>query len=263
MTTEMKNTTRRRFLGLAGIAGAGAVLTGIPAAALSVPTADTTLLNFVLNLKYLQAAYYLCALGRLDELTAAGGDARKVSSSLSGRGMTVYSPFLSQYFGEIADDEVAQVRLLHTHLGRDAQLQPQIDLETAFSKLASGSRSQKTAFNPFESELHFLQGAALLEDISMAALHGVSAQGMSAPTPELLAADAKHAGMVRLMLHQHAGAAGLHLQEVLQGGLLGQITPLAGTHPRQIADVLMGAGLHKGGFFPQGLSGQFQGLYQG
>lgn len=213
--------TRRRFLEIAGFAGAGAVLTGLPAVAVNASPAstDTAGLNFMLNLKYLQAAYYLAALGRLDELTAAGGDAGKVirPASLGRGGMTIYSPFLTQYFGEIADDEVVQLNLLHTQLGRDAQPQPQLDLQTAFTGLITGG--QQANFNPFEDELHFLQGAVLLEDLSTAALRGLSAQRVAAPLPELLAADARHAGMVRLMLHQQAGAAGMHLQEVLQSGL--------------------------------------------
>lgn len=261
---EHSPTTRRHFLGLAGLASASIVLTGVPAAALNAApvSAEATSLNFILNLKYLQAAYYLSALGRLDDLTAAGGDASKVTrpATLPQNGMTVYSSLLTQYFGEMADDEVAQVRLLRRHLCQAAHPQPQLDLADAFSELAKTPTGQKTAFNPFENELLFLQGAALLEDVTTAAIQGVTAQGLAAPLPNLLATDARHAGMIRLMLHQQAGAAGIHLQEVMRDNLLGHQGGALLSTPRQVADVLLGAGRSKGGFFPQGLSGPFQSL---
>ena len=65
MSENSNKPSRRQFLGTAGLVGAGAVLASC-APAMATPgkaNLDAAILNFALNLEYLEAAFYLAAVG--------------------------------------------------------------------------------------------------------------------------------------------------------------------------------------------------------
>ncbi|GBF07174.1 twin-arginine translocation pathway signal [Deinococcus aerius] len=240
MSNDTKGlSTRRKFLGMAGMMGAGAVLSGctnvIAAPSNQDNGLDAAIFNFALNLEYLEAAFYLAAVGRLDELTAAGGDASKVILPAGFTGMgKVGIPGMSadvrSLAEEIADDELAHVKAIRAVLkaaGATPVAQPTLDLGPAFD--AAGRAASKDAikgFNPYANELFFLHGAFIFEDVGVTAYKGAarfiddqSAGGNLENAAGILAVEAYHAGAIRHELYrrrEEVAAAGLKVGQIVQ-----------------------------------------------
>jgi hypothetical protein len=229
------SSTRRKFLGMTGLMGAGAVLSGctnIMAATPVKKNLDAVIFNFALNLEYLEAAFYLAATGRLGELDTAGGDSSKVLlpdgfSGKDGVGVPGLSAGVRAYANETATDEKNHVAVIRAVLKTAAVSQPTIDLRNSF--MAAGSAASGgaiTGFNPFANELFFLHGAFIFEDVGVTAYKGAarllvddSAGGNLENAAGILAVEAYHAGMIRTLLYQRKGemaAAGLTVEQVVQ-----------------------------------------------
>lgn len=160
---------RRRMLGNLGLMGAGAALTACSTVIANPPEQedyDAAILNFALNLEYLEAAFYLAAIGRLAELP--GYSANKIilpegyngtdpSQSLfpamgpvdSGN----YGGNLSvaEYAQEIANDELAHVEFLRTALdgaGAPVADLPTLDLDASFRAAASVAFGLVSGYTP-------------------------------------------------------------------------------------------------------------------
>jgi len=229
-------SSRRKFLGMAGMMGAGAVLSGCTNVMATHPTKanlDAAIFNFALNLEYLEAAFYLAAVGRLGELTTAGGDASKVilpagfTGATNGAGISGMSANVRAMAEEIADDELAHVKVIRAVLGNAAVRQPRLDLGPAFDaagQAASGGAIK--GFNPYANELFFLHGAFIFEDVGVTAYKGAArllvddkAGGNLENAAGILAVEAYHAGAIRTVLYQRraeAAAAGLNVEQVVQ-----------------------------------------------
>ncbi|EYB69365.1 twin-arginine translocation pathway signal [Deinococcus phoenicis] len=228
-------SSRRKFLGMAGMMGAGAVLSGCTSVIATQPSQDNGLdaaiFNFALNLEYLEAAFYLAAVGRLGELTAAGGDAGKVTLPAGYDGRTMTVPGLTgdmlAMAHEIADDEIAHVKVIRSVLKGAAVAQPQLDLSGSF--VAAGKAASNGAianFNPYANELFFLHGAFVFEDVGVTAYKGAArflddqkAGGNLENAAGILAVEAYHAGSIRTQLYRRRGeqaAAGLTVEAVVQ-----------------------------------------------
>ncbi|MDB5044943.1 MAG: hypothetical protein JWQ08_993 [Deinococcus sp.] len=217
--TSKPANSRRQFLGAAGLMGAGALIAGcapVIATTPSKPNLDATIFNFALNLEYLEAAFYLAAVGRLGELDAVGGDSKKVTlptafqaAAFNGVGIAGLSANGRAYATETANDEKAHVKVIRAVLGAAAVAQPQIDLGPAF--VAAGraaSNNAITDFNPFANELLFLHGAFIFEDVGVSAYKGAArllvddkAGGNLENAAGILAVEAYHAGSIRTQLY--------------------------------------------------------------
>lgn len=180
----------------------------------ATPTAitDADILNFALNLEYLEAQFYsYAALGvglAGAKLTGTGTQ----GAVIGGRKVNFTDPVVSQYAQEIAADEITHVDFLRRQLGSSAVAQPAIDVggtdpNGAFSSAAraAGLVGAGVAFDPYASDENFLLGAFIFEDVGVTAYKGASPLLTSKVFLEaaagLLAAEAYHAGLVRTVLY--------------------------------------------------------------
>ncbi|MEV1072850.1 ferritin-like domain-containing protein [Micromonospora parva] len=194
-------TDRRRLTALVdpGVCAADPAGGGSPS--------DAAILNFALNLEYLEAEFYLRATtgsGLPDEMTTGTGVRGEVSG---GGSVTFSSNFVQRFAKEIAADEMQHVAFLRSALGNAAVARPAISLDASFTAAATaaGLIKQGESFDPYANDLNFLFAAFLFEDVGVSAFKG-SAALLSNKTyldaaAGLLATEAYHAGIVRSALY--------------------------------------------------------------
>lgn len=167
---------------------------------------DGAILNFALNLEYLEAEFYLHALtgqGLPDDMVGGTGRPGQVSG---GRQVSFRSPLIKNIAREIAMDEKAHVAFLRDALGGSAAARPRISLDHSFTAAATAAGLIKPgeAFDAYANERNFLFAAFLFEDVGVTAFKG-AAPFLSNKTyldaaAGLLATEAYHAGIVRATL---------------------------------------------------------------
>ncbi len=213
---------RRGSTYAAGIAG-GAILGACGGggsdsnAQVATGPSDFDILNFALNLEYLEAQFYAFAANGVglpaSQLTGTGTQ----GTLTGGRAVTFTDPLVQQYAKEIAADEIAHVAFLRTVLGTSAVGQPAIDIGAsptgAFSTAAraAGLVGPGVAFDPYASDENFLLAAFIFEDVGVTAYKGASPLIQNKTYLEaaagILAAEAYHAGLVRTVLYAKGLAA--------------------------------------------------------
>jgi hypothetical protein len=155
--------TRRSFMRSVGLTAASAAVLGGASTGAMAQSAnvDVQILNFALNLDYLEAEFYLlAAFGRgLDAGDTTGlGTAGGVTG---GRKVNFQDPLVADYANEIATDEETHVKFLRTVLGSAAVARPLIDLATSFTTAARAGNliSQTDTFDAFADDSSFLLAA--------------------------------------------------------------------------------------------------------
>ena len=294
---------RRAFLGKMGVAaaGLGALALGqSPAGAQEAdPTAsglrrrrsrrrDADILNFALNLEYLEAEYYLRAVsgqGLGDADTAGRGQAGGVTAPASSQ-VPFTTMSIAMYAAEIAEDELAHVRFLRAALGDAAVARPEINLQESFTAAATaaGLIQPGETFNPFADETSFLLGAFLFEDVGVTAYRGAApfllTSEFLAGAAGLLAVEAYHAATVRTVLFGQGATAPANAISNARDSLDGpdeldqgisddagepNIVPtdanglvFARTPQQVLSIVYLNPNARPGGFFPEGVNGQIR-----
>jgi hypothetical protein len=212
-------TSRRKMLSIGAAAFAGLAVGAAPRAANAATYSDADILNFALNLEYLEANfYYLAAFGTtIDKANAASTAAGAPLITLSGTVGTAGTvsggslvPFttieVGSYATETAVEEGKHVQLLLTALGSAAVAQPAINLGTSFQTLATAALIPNgAAFSPYASDNTFLVGAYVFEDVGVTAYHGAASLLTSSANlitaAGILAVEAYHAGLIRTSIN--------------------------------------------------------------
>ncbi len=216
---------RRAFFKAA--VGAAAVGTGaflVASAAHAQTVTDADVLNFALNLEYLEANFYYYAVFGTPipaaSITGVGTPVAADSLALNAgaRAVRFTDPLVAQYAREIAADELAHVNFLRTAIGSAAAVaQPAIDVgitpNGAFSSAAraagligASTAAAPTFFDPYANDENFLLGAFIFEDVGVTAYKGASPLITNKTYLEaaagILAVEAYHAAIVRTVLYR-------------------------------------------------------------
>ena len=280
---------RRNFMkaaGLSGLAVAGtAAVVGASAGSASASDApsDAAVLNFALNLEYLEGQFYSFAVhgrGIPSSMTDGKGTMGGVTG---GHAVPFKSARMKRYAQEIAGDELAHVTFLRAALGSAKVSQPSIDLQSSFTAaaMAAGLITKGQTFDPFANEDNFLLGAFIFEDVGVTAYKGasplISNKTYLEAAAGILAVEAYHAGVIRSALYEKGmfdaakkismardsldGRTNLDQGLLYSGGAnLVPTDPNGLAYSRSAGQVLNIAYLNpakvtKGGFFPDGVNG--------
>ena len=280
---EIKPSVDRRNL-LRGT-GAGALALGVmTVAGLAGSTApaeaqavnDAAILNFALNLEYLEGEFYSRAVFGVGLSTADRGTGAGYVTG--GSAVPFQTPALQQYATEVAQDEIAHVRFIRAVLGANAVPAPDIDLLNSFNTLAQVA-GLGTSFNPFLDETSFLLGSFIFEDVGVTAYHGAASlvqnkQVLSAAAG-ILAVEAYHAAENRTLLFGLGQASATQAISSVRASLSGAaddqgvtVNGVANIVPtdsnslafarnaRQVLNIVHGAqNATSGLFFPSGMNG--------
>jgi len=254
-----KALSRRTFMERIGIASVGVVgasalngcLSSMSVAA-TVPEADV--LNFALNLEYLEAEFYLFAVNGTGLSAADTGAA--TGATTGGSKVTFTDPITAEVAAEIAADELGHVRFLRAALGAAAVPKPAINL----AALGIG----------FASQAQFLTLSRAFEDTGVSAYNGaatlLSGANLQAAA-SILAVEALHTGNIRLLVLQQAiPTAALDTKDVppARPGAYFAVDSNKLAIKRSTSEVLSivyaksTAGTSSGGFFPSGLNGNIK-----
>jgi Ferritin-like domain len=289
-------SNRRSLMKLGGAALAGFALAGIAKAQAAVT--DTDILNFALNLEYLEAEYYTIATSgmTIDQMgigitgTGTQGGVTIKNNSPASAQVPFATPAIQSYAQEVATEERKHVSFLRSALGASAVAQPAIDLFNSFNGLAAAA-GIGSSFDPFSSEVNFLLGAYIFEDVGVTAYHG--AAGLITTPANLdaaagiLAVEGYHAGLIRTVLYgldaanpslgidatatkiskARAALDGTNNDDIGLGVVtnsLGSASTIVNADANTIAfsrtttqvlSIVYAGGSGKGGFFPAGLNG--------
>ena len=289
--TETTSTTAPRagvsrvaaaFLGAMGPVGA-AIVGSTPAHAQVQTFSDVDILNFALNLEYIEAEFYLRALNgqglQPNEITGVG----QLGTVNGGTIVPFTTPLLAQYLANIANDEQTHVRFLRSALGSAAVARPAIDLAGGFQSaaVAAGITTNAVQFNPFADQVSFFQGAFIFEDVGVTAYAGAAALIQSknylTAASSILAVEGYHGGLIRYVLGQLGATVAFNTQAIANlrsqlSGILDDAGVLLPTNGyvniapvdnnglayrrtfNQVINVVTGGG-PKGGFLPNGFNG--------
>lgn len=293
-TAREIDDARRSFLGFdspeAALAAVGAVAVaaaaplGAEAEAQSFDASDADIVNFALNLEYLETEYYLRGVigTTADQYfrTNLGGPVR------GGRKVSFSTPVHDGLFRNITGNEIKHVNFLRTVNGGAAIRRPPIDFDAGFAAVAQAAGLPD--FEPFANEMSFFLGAMLFEDTGVTAYKGsarnIRNKRLLESAAGILASEGYHMGAVRSVIYKMGhewrrrsvniselrdrldGPEDLD-QPVVKIGDRSNVVPANyngiayGRTPQHVLNIVYGnpaAGVMMGGFYPEGVNGRIR-----
>lgn len=211
---KQKALSRRNFLASAGVvtaatmAGCSNSTTFTPTQpvtpAPATPLTDVDILNFALNLEYLEAEYYLRAAAGVG--LAATDQGTPGTVTIKSGPVKFSNSFYQQIAFELAQTELQHVRAIRatiTALGGMPIDAPARNYTDAFNTIAS-SAGISGGFDPFASDFNFFVGALAFEEVGVSAYTGaaalIKATAVLDAAAGIQAAEAYHAGTLRTIL---------------------------------------------------------------
>jgi hypothetical protein len=259
---------RRRFLKTMGVATAGVAalsLNGVLPAKAATGT-EVEVLQFALNLEYLEAEFYSYAtVGKGIEAfgigvsgSANGSNSPSGSPTTGGKQVSYTDADQYNIVLQIAADERAHVALIRSALGSDVIARPALNINAL-------GLSDGHLYN-------HLRLARIFEDIGVTAYAGaaglLSTPGVITTAARILAAESSHVAAIRSQILYSPGGV---TTAALDGA---DLVPPPSGKPSQVLSTYVknglvatrtpgqvlylafgGAGLTRGGFFPNGVNG--------
>jgi len=257
---DRRALARRNFIRNVGLAGVGvavgAMVEGCGAGSVtnaqSSGPSETDVLNFALNLEYLEAEFYSVAVTGAVLSSSVTGAA---STATGGAKVTFTDSRIADIAAEISADETLHVKFLRSALGASAVAEPTINL----AALGIG----------FASQAQFLTLARAFEDTGVSAYAGAATlltKNNLQAAAQILAVEAYHAGNIRLSIVQNAITVPAtdsqdvppteqHFFPTDSNGLAIKRTP---SQVLAIVYANAAAGTSSGGFFPSGVNGNIK-----
>ena len=207
---------RRTFLKGIGAGSIGAAVFGAAEGSFTEAYAqsvnDISVLNFALNLEYLEASFYLYSV--TGQGLSASDMGTNPGSVVGGALVPFASPTVRSYAVEIAVQERTHVQFLRSALGGQAAPMPNLNIGTglndAFTQIAvaAGVIARGQTFNAYANDLNFLLASYIFEDVGVTAYNGGSAL-LTVPAyltaaAGILAVEAYHSGIIRTTLFNMA-----------------------------------------------------------
>ncbi len=292
---------RRSFLAGAGAVSAAALVSGCSSSAPinaggtgpsptypALTITDNDIMNFALNLEYLEAEVYLRAATGVGVSAADAGSSS--AGAVNGGTQVNFSgnTLLQQFFYEIAQDELNHIRALRAAITTNGGTpidRPTIDITAGFTGIATAA-SLPASFNPFADANSIAVAAFSLIDVGLAAYTGaaplIQSKNVLNAAAGIQAAEGYHSGAIRAYIAGMAASSGTatylnyaNLIATFRATLDDQKDRTLGTtsvvfcdpsnavgYGHTTSETLHlvygaggGAGLAKGGFFPNGLNG--------
>jgi hypothetical protein len=243
--------------GLWAAAGASAIGGAVADVSAQASITDIDILNFALNLEYLEAEFYTVATTgkRIEDAGIGVSGVGTLGGTVGGSAVSMDNRVM-QVARDIANEEQMHVKLLRTALGSAAIAKPAINL----AALGVG----------FGSVNEFLTLARAFEDVGVTAYNGaaplISSRAILASAAGIALTEAQHAGVLRYLVYDR-GIAVPQLDNL-------DVPPLASPNGRlfnvnneglsparttsQVLSIVYAnknAGARNGGFFPGGFNG--------
>jgi hypothetical protein len=215
----------KNAMGMAAVtaAGAAAMTLASEAQAQATGPSEIDVLNFALNLEYLEAQFYSYAAtgqGLPNNLLTGGvgtqGAVVTGTGPGSARKVNFTDPAIAAYAREITADEIAHVTFLRAAIRgagtSDALIaaQPAINISGAtggaFAAAANAAMPPLAGFDPYLDDNSFLQAAFIFEDVGVTAYKGAAGALINnkvflEAAAGILAVEAYHAAIVRTALY--------------------------------------------------------------